>query len=190
MTTQERFYTLADLRAMPDDGIRRELHHGELVEMNPPAHRHALLSGEIFGLLFIYNKTHNAGIVMGSDGGYLMHTDPDTGKQTVLIPDVSFVSKARETKNFDDLFVGAPDLAVEIISPSETSGMIVRKLQGYFAYGTRMVWLVYPDAQLIEVYVAADQYQMLDLNGTLDGGDVLPSFTLSVRDVFAVLKID
>ncbi len=190
MTTQERFYTLADLRAMPDDGIRRELHHGELVEMNPPAHKHALLSMEIAVSLSLYVKAHNAGIVMGSDGGYLIYTDPDTGKQTVLIPDVSFVSKARKPKNLDDLFIGAPDLAVEIISPSETYMMIRAKLRDYFAYGTRMVWLVYSDTQSIEVFTSFENVAIAGLDGIISGGEVLPGFTLSVQDIFAVLKID
>ncbi len=189
MTVQERFYTLADLRAMPDDGIRRELHHGELVEMNPPARKHVLLASQIFGLLFIYTREHDLGNA-GAEGGYLMYTDPDTGKQTVLIPDVSFVSKARETKNLDDLFIGAPDLAVEIISPSETYMMIRARLRDYFAYGTRMVWLVYSDTPSIEVFTSFENVAIAGLDGIISGGEVISGFTLSVRDVFAVLKID
>ncbi len=189
MTTQERFYTLADLRAMPDDGIRRELHHGELIEMNSPAFKHMLLASQIFGLLFIYIRAHDLGNV-GAEGGYLMHTDPDSGKQTVLIPDVSFVSKARKPKNLDDLFMGAPDLAVEIISPSETYMMIRAKLRDYFAYGTRMVWLVYSDTQSIEVFTSFENVAIAGLDGIISGGEVLPGFTLSVQDIFAVLKID
>ncbi len=76
MTTQERFYTLADLRAMPDDGIRRELYNGELIEMNPPARKHMLLASRLNTRLSIYTETHNLGNV-GTEGGYLMHTDPD-----------------------------------------------------------------------------------------------------------------
>ncbi len=189
MTTQERFYTLADLRAMPDDGIRRELHHGELVEMNPPAFKHMLLATRLLGRLLTYTELHDLGYV-GAEGGYLMHTDPDSGKQTVLIPDVSFVSKARKPKNLDDLFMGAPDLAVEIISPSETYMMIRAKLRDYFAYATRMVWLVYSDTPSIEVFTSLDDTTVLGLDGILDGGEVIPGFTLSVRDIFAVLKSD
>ncbi len=189
MTTRERFYTLADLRAMPDDGIRRELHHGELVEMNPPAFKHMLLANRLSTRLSVYVETHDLGYV-GAEGGYLMHTDPDSGKQTVLIPDVSFVSKARKPKNLDDLFMGAPDLAVEIISPSETYMMIRAKLRDYFAYATRMVWLVYSDTPSIEVFTSFENAAIAGLDGVISGGEVIPGFTLSVRDVFAVLKID
>ncbi len=103
---------------------------------------------------------------------------------------MSFVSKARETKNLDDLFIGAPDLAVEVISPSETSGMIRAKLRNYFAYGTRTVWLVYSDIPGVEVFTSFENANIFGLDNAISGGDVLPGFTLSVRDIFAVLNIE
>ncbi len=161
MSVQERFYTTADLLAMPDDGRRYELENGDLITTNPPVLKHAILSMRFISVLLDYNKVHDAGMLTGSDGGYRLYADPITGRETVYIPDVAFVTKARITKLLNDIYPGAPDLAVEIISPSETVGMINRKLRGYFKYGTRLVWLVYGDARIVEVYTSAEQFTTL-----------------------------
>lgn len=188
MLTSERFYTLDDLRMLPDDNQRYELYRGELLVMNPPSHKHALLSAEILTALRVHVKAHDLGYVTGSDGGYLLHTDPKTGRQTVYMPDVAFISKARKAVSSDDIYVGAPDLAVEVISPSETFSMIRRKLQTYFAYGLRLLWLVYPDAKSIEVYASAkDEPTVVKSDGILLGGDLLPDFNLPVKEIFSVL---
>ena len=187
MAVKERFYTVADLRRMPDDGKRRELVNGELIEMNPPAHKHALLSSRIFTRLSVYVEQHDLGFVTGSDGGYLLYTDPETGRETVRVPDVSFISTARRATRLDDLYGGAPDLAVEVISPGETYISIREKLAEYFAYGTRMVWLVYSDYPSVEVFTSANDGIALGLDKTLMGGDLLPGFELPIHDIFAIL---
>lgn len=187
MAIQDRLYTTHDLINMPDNSKTYELHDGELVERILPARKHAILSAELSIALYNYAKVHNAGTVVGSDGGYLLHTDPTTHRQTVRVPDVSFVAKARETSDADDLYIGAPDLAVEVISPSETYTIIRGKLRDYFKYGTHLMWLVYPDAKQIEVYTAFDSATILSAADTLTGGDVLPEFSVKVADIFAAL---
>ena len=188
MTVQERFYTSADLLAMPDDGKRHELENGEIIIMNPPIRIHALLSTEFLRTLANHARQYKLGNVTGSDGGYRLYTDPETGRETVRVPDVAFVRKEREMKLLNDLYDGAPDLAVEIISPNETYLAIRRKLGEYFTYGVRLVWIVYTDEPRIEVFTALNTAVILDIDGVLDGGEVLPGFTLSVRDLFAVLE--
>ena len=188
VTVQERFYTSADLLAMPDDGKRHELENGELLTMNPPVLKHVLIGGKLFARLFVYNEQHDLGMVSGPDGGYRLYIDPETGRETVRVPDVAFVSKARLTKKLDDLYDDSPDLAVEIISPSESYAAIRKKLGEYFTYGVRLVWIVYTDEPRIEVFTALNTAVILDIDGVLDGGEVLPGFTLSVRDLFAVLE--
>ena len=196
VTVQERFYTSADLLAMPDDGKRHELENGELLTMNPPVLKHVLIGGKLYALLsteFLRTLANHArqyklGNVTGSDGGYRLYTDPETGRETVRVPDVAFVRKEREMKLLNDLYDGAPDLAVEIISPNETYLAIRRKLGEYFTYGVRLVWIVYTDEPRIEVFTALNTAVILDIDGVLDGGEVLPGFTLSVRDLFAVLE--
>jgi len=187
MALHERLYTAADLVALPDNGKRYELVNGDLIEMNPPAHKHALISSRLFARLVVYVEQHQLGYVFGPDAGYLLHTDPETKRETVRVPDVSFVREARKSVTLDDLYNGAPDLAIEIISPSETYKMIDRKLQDYFAYGVQLAWLVYPDALTIEVYTSLSDWSALTIEDTLSGGSVLPGFSLPVRDVFSVI---
>jgi Uma2 family endonuclease len=188
VVVQEKLYTAADLLALPDDGKRYELVEGTLIEMATPTHAHALVSGRLFTRLSVYVEDHDLGYVTGSDGGYLLSTNPETGRDTVRIPDVAFVTKARKARNQDKIYEGVPDLAVEVISPSELFTMIRRKLHEYFTSGVRRVWLVYPDAKSIEVYQSEDNSTVLDTSGTLDGGDLLPGFSPKVEDVFAVLE--
>lgn len=188
MTTKERFYTADDLLRLPDDGKRYELAQGELVEMPPPNRGHALLSARVFARLVVYAEAHDLGEVTGPDGGFLLHTDPETGLETVRVPDVAFTTIARKSTAPDKIYRGAPDLAVEVISPLETFTIIRKKLRDYFAYGVKRVWLVYPDARSIEVYSnPEDELVILDMEGTLEGGDLLPGFSLKVKEVFAVL---
>ena len=105
----------------------------------------------------------------------------------VRIPDVSFVlwenSPDPEPANepIPDL---APDLAVEVLSESNTPKEMKRKLREYFAAGTRLVWFIDPRSRTITVYTAPDQSTVLDESATLDGGELLPGFTLLVRDLF------
>ncbi len=188
MTTKERVYTADEFMALPDDGNRYELVQGELVEMPTPSRDHALISARLLTRLSIYAEDHDLGQVTGSDGGFLLHTDPDTSRETIRIPDVAFTVKGHQATTPGKIYQGAPDLAVEVISPSETFNMIRAKLREYFAYGAKLVWLVYPNARIIEVYRnPEDDPEELDASATLNGGEVLPGFGVKVHDIFAVL---
>ena len=83
----------------------------------------------------------------------------------------------------------APDLAVEVLSESNTPAEMARKRQEYFTAGVRLVWFVDPDARTEEVYTAPDQSTVVNEEGTLDGGAVLPGFTLPLRDLFPELDL-
>ncbi|MFO0807729.1 MAG: Uma2 family endonuclease [Gemmataceae bacterium] len=104
-------------------------------------------------------------------------------------PDIAFVSPARWVPEMDGLddpaaFTTVPDLAVEIVSPSNTAMEILEKRADYFASGVRAVWIVYPKQRRVEVYSSVDDYRPLHVGDTIDGGDVLPSFQLPVTDLF------
>lgn len=104
-------------------------------------------------------------------------------------PDVAFVSKGRWVSDMDGpgdpaAFKTVPDLAVEVVSPSNTAMDILEKRADYFANGVRVVWIVYPNRRRVEVYSGLDQYRPLTDGDTLDGGDVLPGFNLPVADLF------
>lgn len=188
MAVQERFYTVHDLMNMPDDGNRYELDEGELIIMPPPGFAHARLSAQFLILLGVFVKANDLGIVIGSDGGYLLYRNPSTGRETVRIPDVSFISKTNRSAQGDDqIYAGAPDLAIEVISPSETHKMIQHKLRNYFRYGVKVVWLVYPLTRQIDVYTSLEEAVTFDGDSVLSGGELLPGFTLNLRDLFAVL---
>ena len=125
------------------------------------------------------------GFVLGADG--MARLAPGL----VRIPDVSFVSWQRVPNrriprvpmlNF------APDLAVEILSPSNTAREMTRKLQDYFTAGVRLVWHVDPAARTVEVFTAADQSTLLREDQELRGDPVLPGFVLPIRDLFAQLE--
>jgi Uma2 family endonuclease len=130
---------------------------------------------------------HNLGIVAG-EGGMLR-----LAKGQVRIPDVSFVSWARlpgrkiPRKPIPQL---APDLAVEVLSDSNTEKEMDRKLHEYFTAGVRLVWYVDPKARSVNVYTSPKRCKRLDEDQSLDGGKVLPGFVLPIRELFAVVDRD
>lgn len=185
--TQEQLYTFADLQAMPEDGNTYELHDGELRIMPTASYGHSLLTMQLAALLFTFCKLHKLGHVLGDHAGFRLHIDPVTGRETVRIPDVSFIQLSRIPADMTHAYEGAPDLAVEVISPSETYKSIQEKLADYFTYGVQMVWLIHPDRRQVEAYTTLDQKTTLKESDMLEGGTVLPGFTLKLADLFAVL---
>jgi len=124
---------------------------------------------------------HDMGIVLGADG--MLQLQPDQ----VRIPDVSFVSWAHFPNRqlpSEPIPRLVPDLAVEVLSTSNTTQEMRRKLQEYFAAGTQLVWYVAPETQRITVYTAPEQWVELGVEAVLDGGDVLPGFQLPIRALF------
>jgi Uma2 family endonuclease len=133
-------------------------------------------------LLGNFVAERNLGIVAGSDG--LMRLFPGL----IRIPDISFVSWARlpgGRLSREPIADFAPDLAVEVLSPSNTRQEMERKLRDYFTAGVRLVWYVDPPSRTLTVYTAADQSRLLRQTDTLDGGSVLPGFSLPLQQLFA-----
>jgi Uma2 family endonuclease len=127
-------------------------------------------------------RKHKLGIVLGPDGTL------EILPSQVRIPDVCFLSWDR----FPDgklpktpIPAVAPDLAVEVLSESNTEGEMLRKLHDYFSAGVRLVWYVDPRPRTAAVYTSPEQCTVLDENGILTGGDVLPGFELPLRELFA-----
>ena len=122
-----------------------------------------------------------SGLVTGADGMYRL------AKGLVRIPDVAFVSWARipggrfPEEPIPDL---VPDLAVEVISPSNTRKEMEEKLKEYFEKGVRLVWFVRPRSRMVDVYTSAEAFTRLTASATLDGGEVLPGFSILVADLF------
>jgi Uma2 family endonuclease len=136
----------------------------------------------LLGTLLDYLKTHDLGKIVGADG--MMRIFPGM----VRIPDTAFISWARYPKRKrrrGEIPQVVPDLVVEVLSEGNTPKEMARKLDEYFRAGVRLVWYVNPKRRNVRVYTARNRSVLLREDDTLDGGDVLPGFALSIRDWFA-----
>jgi Uma2 family endonuclease len=157
-----------------------ELYDGTLVRKTVGLFE-SLLAVRISTLLSIFVSAKNLGVVAGSDG--MMQLFPDE----VRIPDVSFISNTRlANSGFPEAAAPhmAPELAVEVICRSNTREEMNRKLTEYFEAGTRAVWYVYPKTRKVVTYTSPDSFTELNESDTLDGGEVLPGFTLNLKTLF------
>lgn len=161
-----------------------ELVDGVLVE-KAMGFRESLLAVAISRYLHEFVTARNLGLVAGSDGMMQLF------EGLVRIPDVSFVAWANVPGGKvpdQPIPLLAPDLAVEVLSRSHTPGEMKLKRQEYFAAGTRLVWIVNLEDRLVSVYTAPEQWRELGEDDVLDGGQVLPGFSLPLRDLFAELQ--
>jgi Uma2 family endonuclease len=160
-----------------------ELVNGVLVE-KVLGFAESFLMVELVKFLGAFLDQHPLGILAGADGP--MRLMP----ALVRMPDISFVTWERMPNRkvpLDPIAGFAPDLAVEILSKGNTKKEMQRKLREYFFAGTRLVWLVDKDKRTVEVYNAPDQSVLLGEGQSLDGGEVLPGFSLSLKQLFAAL---
>jgi Uma2 family endonuclease len=173
--------TAEDLLAMPDDGKRYELVEGELIEMSPSSRYHSRDGLRIASQLLSFVEAHELGEAFGADAGFILRRNPDT----VRAPDAAFVLKERLVELDDEGFLPlAPDLAVEVVSPSNTVNEMSRKVHEYLDAGTSIVWVVEPLRRQVAVYTPEPVVRIYRDGDTLDGGDVIPGFTLSVTYIF------
>lgn len=182
MTTAQTLLTADELFSLPADGNRRELVKGELRTMAPAGAEHGFVAGEVFGFVREHVRRHRVGYTFAAETGFTIGRDPDT----VRAPDVAFVAAGRFAGNvlparFADL---APDLVVEVVSPSDTAREIQEKVEDWLRAGVRMVWVVYPSTRSVTVYRSLTEVRVLTEAETLEGEDVLPGFTCPVRDLF------
>ena len=175
--------TAAEFAQMPNppDGSRQELVRGEIITMPPPGFRHGARQVRACTLLDHYAMTNRSGRVTVKSGVVTEH-DPDT----VRGPDVAYWSVERlpldqEPEGYPTV---APDLAVEILSPSNRGPRIREKVREFFAAGVRMVWVISPEDRTVAVYRTPDEGQLLHEPAQLTGADVLPGFSCRVADLF------
>jgi len=182
MSVKQRM-TAEDLIEMPDaPGKRYELVKGLLIEMGGTGVLHGYLVELILRLIGAYSREHRLGLVFADNVGYVITHDPDT----VRIPDVSFVARARipEGRLPRGYWPFAPDLAVEIVSPGDSATELRAKVRQYLEAGTRLVWVVWPDEESVTVYPIEDPPAEIGPDGDLDGGEVLPGFHVPVSELF------
>jgi Uma2 family endonuclease len=183
MSTTIQTTTAEDLVRTPDDGFRYELVRGELRKMSPAGHKHGRIAGNITASLGPHIVANQLGRVYVADTGFLIASDPDT----VRAPDVAFVSQRRldELGDVEGYWPGAPDLLVEVISPSDTYTEVEEKVLEWLEAGARMVVVVNPRKRAVTVYRSLTDIVVLTENDTLEGGDVVPGWRMAVKDIFA-----
>ena len=181
-----RQYTADELAGLRDDGWAYELVEGRLVRMPPPKPDHGYLEMEIGGALRAFVKANGLGRVFAGDAGFDLTVPGDSGS-TILGADVSFVRAERLATITRNAYIpGAPDLAVEIASPSQFRPVLGAKAWLWLSRGAHLVWVVWPERQELDVWTPGEETpRTLRLGDAVDGGDVLPGFTLSLADLFA-----
>ena len=182
MTTATRLMTAEELFDMPDDGFRYELVRGELVKIMGTGLEHSYTADNCYWNLGAYIRRHNLGRVFSSQLGYRLASDPDT----VRIPDLGFIRRERldAVGVIQGYFPGAPDLAIEVISPNDRYRDVENKLMDYFAAGTRMVIVLESSSRTAKVYRSLIDHFTLTEADTLDGGDVVPGWRMGVAEIF------
>ncbi|NWG17232.1 MAG: Uma2 family endonuclease [Chloroflexi bacterium] len=183
MVVQKKVYTADDFEAFirqPANRDRRfELINGEVVE-KVPTQKHGIITLNIGAEMRALVKARGLGRV-AVEARYRPHGD----NLNDLIPDISYMSDLSRPVTEEGPVPGLPDLAVEVKSPDDTFRQMRDKARFYLANGARMVWLVFPDQRVIEVYTPDDEY-VLGEGEALTGGEVLPGFEMPVSAVFEV----
>jgi len=182
METAKQATTIKDLERLGEDESRFELIRGELIEMPPAGFDHGDIALEIGTELKLYARRTGMGRAAGAETGYVLSEDPPV----MLAPDASFVLSDRlpprtERGRFLRL---APDLVVEVVSPNDSASYVQRKVIEYLNFGVKLVWIVDPNGQNITVYDNAEGVRFLKIEDELDGGDVLPGFSVPVAEIF------
>jgi len=178
--TIDEFWELAQRSEYENEQL--ELVDGEVFVMSPSSSRNSEIGGAILTLLRIYVLKQKIGRVTGADGGYQL------SENTVLVPDVGFIQHDRVPDEEFVYFPVAPDLAVEIISPSETRPGVLQKSRMYLEAGTQVVWNVYPTGQTVDVVTLDEAGQLktdpLTTKDTISGDPAVPGFEAKVSDFF------
>jgi Uma2 family endonuclease len=181
--TPNKVWTEEELMSLPDDGQKYELVEGEL-EMTRAGMEPGNIGLFLGGRLEIFVREAKLGLVCDSSTGFWMKSGNSRA------PGVSFIAKERlqgvkrPSKKF---FHGAPDLAVEILSPSDSVIKISQKIAEYFANGTRLAWVVNPEDETVLVYHSPPPDRILKAGDALDGEQIVPGFSLPVAELFAEL---
>ena len=182
MATTTKRITAEDLWNMGNQQ-RRELVRGEIRTMAPSGFDHGAIIDNPHVLLSLHVRTHKLGKVLGAETGFKLAKNPDT----VRGADVAFIAAARlpSTGRPIGFWDGAPDLAVEVISPTDTASEVKEKVADYLNAGARLVWIVNPKRKTITIHKPNMDPVVLRETQTLDGGDVVAGFKCAVADVFA-----
>jgi Uma2 family endonuclease len=164
----------------PADGSQQELVKGVVVTLPVPKTRHGLCCSKTDRRLAWFIEQNDLGTLTCNDAGFVVERDPDT----VFGPDLAFWTKDRlPVLPEDDYTDIPPDLAVEVVSPSDTHSRLLSKVIQYLKCGVKLIWLIDPELRIATTYRALDQSRVLEENEVLTGEDILPGFQCKVADL-------
>ena len=180
VTAKKKTWTDAEMEALPKDGYKYELLDGSLI-LSPVHANHGTICVRMSSLLFSFVERNRLGEVFDSSTGFRL------SEKLLLSPDISFVSRARLRKILiapDKFLYGAPDLAVEVLSPSDRLREVHRKLDRYFEHGTRIVWWVDWKKEQVHIYTPDSIEALTRPNDLLTAASLLPGFKCRLARIF------
>ena len=181
-TTKEKLLTADDLLKLHSKEVRGELIRGVLCQTMSTGTKHGKIVMKLGFLLGSVVIPHRLGTLVGSDSGILLERDPDTVRE----PDIAYFSAEKmplgeDLPGYTEII---PDIVVEIVSPSDSWQSVHDKASMWLRFGVPLVWVAHPDWREVEVHSLGGAAFTLTDTDTLNGGDVLPSFTCKVSDIF------
>ncbi|MBI4572243.1 MAG: Uma2 family endonuclease [candidate division NC10 bacterium] len=176
--------TAQDLWRLGEGDVRRELVNGEVKEMAPAGGVHGQIVVRTCAWLGGHVREHGGGEVVAGDVGFVLNLPADP--ERVRAPDVAFVSVQRLPGGRlpEGFLSGAPDLAVEVLSPTDNPVEVQQKVRDYLESGARLVWIIAPQARAVTVYRADGSARLLREQDTLEGEDVLPGLGIPLAELF------
>jgi Uma2 family endonuclease len=177
-----RITTAEELFELPSDGLRYELIKGRLLMMSPAGGRHGRLAIRIALLLGNHVDAHRLGVVLAAETGFRLSVDPDT----VLAADVAYVERRRYAgvANESHYLPLAPDLAVEVLSPSDRFARVEAKVLTWLDAGCRLVLVVDPESAAVHAYWSQQRIKIYQQHESIDCSEVVPQWILHVGEIF------
>ncbi len=180
---QKKIWTEADLQALPQEGYSHEVVNGELVISPKNNPYHGNICADLLMALQVFAKDRKLGAVWDSSTGFWMYN------RNCRAPDISFISKERLKqhgfkRSTQKFFPGAPDLAVEVLSPNNTRAEIDERLRDFFASGTQIAWIIDPEKERVEICHSLAQRKLMGSGADLDGEHLLAGFRYPIADLF------
>jgi len=181
-TTSTALMTAEELMQLPDDGFRYELINGELEKMPPPGHPHGRIAFRLSLLLGQFILDNGLGEAFAPETGFQLTRNPDT----VLAPDFAFVTNERfaEGSKAEGYWPGTPELAVEVLSPSDRPGRVKKKILQWLSFGTKQVWIVDPKHSTVTIHRSESDSTTFSGSDYLEAQDLLPGLRLSLDRIF------